>query len=90
MASNKSSGSSSSNNPIVLRVRSQIGTWRLANVHLTDTFAHLRSRVEKEHNIDIQGRNFTVTAASGSKHIYFQSIPKILIVYFIIISTRLK
>eukprot|EP01035_Chromulina_nebulosa_P032614 gene32614-43576_t len=63
MASSKSSASSSSS-LIVLRVRTQIGTWRLTNVKQSDTFALLRSRVEKEHNIDIQGRNFTVTAVS--------------------------
>ena len=66
MASSKSSASSSSS-LIVLRVRTQIGTWRLTNVKQSDTFALLRSRVEKEHNIDIQGRNFTVTAVSTSK-----------------------
>ena len=67
MASSKSGASSSSSSLIVLRVRTQIGTWRLTNVKHSDTFALLRSRVEKEHNIDIQGHNFTVTAVSTSK-----------------------
>mmetsp|Transcript_16037 Transcript_16037/g.11565 ORF Transcript_16037/g.11565 Transcript_16037/m.11565 type:complete len:435 (+) Transcript_16037:59-1363(+) len=37
--------------PLTLRVRTQVGTWRLNNVSVNDTFRVLRERLEKEHNI---------------------------------------
>jgi nuclear protein localization family protein 4 len=38
---------------IVLRVRTQIGTWRLINVKPQDTFGNLRKRLIEEHKINI-------------------------------------
>ena len=67
------SSSSSASNGIVLRVRTQIGTWRLLDVKNSDTFADLRARVEKEHKIDLEGRPFTVTAASQSNRNLFST-----------------
>lgn len=45
--------------PIVLRIRTQLGTWRLNGVDAQDTLASLRKRVETEHSTDLQGRPFT-------------------------------
>jgi nuclear protein localization family protein 4 len=44
---------------IVVRVRTQVGTWRLSDVQSSDTMEMLRSRVEKEHKTDLEGRPFT-------------------------------
>lgn len=44
---------------IVVRVRTNIGTWRVADVAATDTFADLRRRIEKEHKADLQSEPFT-------------------------------
>lgn len=37
--------------PLTLRIRTQVGTWRLTNVSVEDTFRALRERLEKEHNV---------------------------------------
>ena len=44
---------------IVIRVRTQLGTWRLKDVKAPDTMSSLRSRLEKEHKTDLEGRPFT-------------------------------
>jgi nuclear protein localization family protein 4 len=44
---------------IVIRVRTKVGTWRVADVALSDTFADLRKRIEEEHHADLQGEAFT-------------------------------
>jgi nuclear protein localization family protein 4 len=44
---------------IVVRVRTKVGTWRVADVALSDTFADLRKRIEEEHHADLQGEAFT-------------------------------
>jgi len=44
---------------ILLRIRTQLGTWRLQNVKKTDTLEYIRLRVEREHNTDLQGRPFS-------------------------------
>lgn len=38
---------------IVLRIRTQVGTWRLQNVSLNDTIGSLRSRLEVEHKTEL-------------------------------------
>lgn len=38
----------------MLRIRTQIGTWRLQDVHQSDTMRFLIQRLEKEHNTVIQ------------------------------------
>lgn len=48
---------------IVIRVRTQIGTWRLSDVSVTNTFEDLLIRLEREHNIDLNGKQFTVDPA---------------------------
>lgn len=40
--------------PLTLRVRSQIGTWRVSNVSPSDDFRILRERLRKEHNADFE------------------------------------
>jgi nuclear protein localization family protein 4 len=37
--------------PLTLRIRTQVGTWRLANISSNDTFRDVRERLEKEHNV---------------------------------------
>ncbi len=55
--------------PIVLRVRTQIGTWRISDVNPnTDTFSSLISRLGKEHNIDLTNRSFTVDPAGTNSY----------------------
>ena len=51
---------------IVIRVRTKIGTWRLSDVSLSDTFVQLRMRLEKEHSADLQSVPFTADP-SGSQ-----------------------
>lgn len=43
------SGGGSAISKIILRVRTQVGTWRLENVSLSDTIAQVKSRLEAEH-----------------------------------------
>ena len=51
---------------IVIRVRTQIGTWRLKNVSPNDTFSDIRKRLEKEHSADLQGIPFTSDPAGSN------------------------
>lgn len=46
---------------IVIRVRTQMGTWRVANVLPSTTFSSLRNRIEVEHNINLNDIPFTST-----------------------------
>ncbi len=43
---------------IVIRIRTQIGTWRLSDVSLSDTVDRLRQRLSAEHKVDMEDRNF--------------------------------
>lgn len=45
---------------IVLRVRSQIGTWRLTDVNVSDTFEMLMIRLEQEHKVVLKGKSFSI------------------------------
>lgn len=51
---------------IIIRVRTQLGTWRLQNVSPSDTLGALRLRLETEHRTDLEGRSFTLDPG-GSK-----------------------
>lgn len=51
---------------IIIRVRTQLGTWRLQNVSPSDTLGSLRVRLETEHRTDLEGRSFTLDPG-GSK-----------------------
>ena len=51
---------------LIIRVRTQIGTWRLQNVSSSDTLGALRSRLESENRTDLEGRSFTLDP-KGSK-----------------------
>ena len=44
---------------ITIRVRTQLGTWRIQNVNQSDTLGSLRDRLEKEQRTDLEGRSFT-------------------------------
>ena len=44
---------------LTLRIRTQLGTWRLSNVSASDTMGALRGRIELEHRTDLQGRPLT-------------------------------
>ena len=44
---------------ITVRVRTQLGTWRIQNVNQLDTLGSLRDRLEKEQRTDLEGRSFT-------------------------------
>jgi len=48
---------------MTLRVRTQVGTWRLANVHSSDTIQSIQKRIESEHSADLEGRPLTRDAA---------------------------
>ena len=58
--------SGSNNNGILLRVRTQLGIWRIKDVNYDDTFAYLRQRVETEHNTFLSG-SFMSDMKEGSK-----------------------
>ncbi len=45
--------------PLTLRIRTQLGTWRLSNVEASDPMGKLRERVEAEHKTSLEGRPFT-------------------------------
>jgi len=45
--------------PLTLRIRTQLGTWRLSNVDVNDSMKKLRERVEAEHKTSLEGRPFT-------------------------------
>ncbi|KAJ1394152.1 hypothetical protein B484DRAFT_274558 [Ochromonadaceae sp. CCMP2298] len=53
---------------ILVRVRTQLGTWRVNNIAPSTTFAELRVRVEEEHDVDIKGVPFTADA--GGSQVY--------------------
>ena len=44
---------------LTLRIRTQLGTWRLSNVKPSDSMSKLRERVESEHKTSLEGRAFT-------------------------------
>lgn len=44
---------------IVLRIRTQLGTWRLQNVTQDDSLFDLRRRIESEHKTDLNDKLFT-------------------------------
>lgn len=50
---------------MIVRVRTQIGTWRLKDVQEGDTIGVLRDRLEREHATDLQGRPLTRDAAAS-------------------------
>eukprot|EP01006_Ploeotia_vitrea_P020533 TRINITY_DN52831_c0_g1_i1.p1 TRINITY_DN52831_c0_g1~~TRINITY_DN52831_c0_g1_i1.p1 ORF type:complete len:321 (+),score=6.83 TRINITY_DN52831_c0_g1_i1:44-1006(+) len=52
---------------MIVRVRTQLGTWRINNVKANDTFGTLRERVETEHKTDLEGHSFSLDA--GGKQI---------------------
>ncbi len=52
---------------ITLRVRTQLGTWRLTGVSESDSMGVLRERVEVEHKTDLEGRPFSNDAAGNMK-----------------------
>ena len=39
---------------LTLRVRSQLGVWRMPNVKTTDSFGDLKQRLQVEHNVDLE------------------------------------
>lgn len=44
---------------MIIRVRTQLGTWKVRDVNAEDTIGDLKDRVSKEHKTDLQGREFT-------------------------------
>ena len=64
--------------PITLRVRTQLGTWRLADVLGTDTMGKLRERLEREHRTDLEGRPFSADAAGKAKFDDSQSVEELM------------
>ena len=52
---------------ITLRIRTQLGTWRLAGVHPQDSMEELRRRIESEHRADLEGRPLTADAAGTNR-----------------------
>ena len=44
---------------ITLRVRTQIGTWRVNNISLSESFQQLRERLEKEHDAQFSRAEFS-------------------------------
>jgi hypothetical protein len=44
---------------MIIRVRTQLGTWKVRDVNAEDTMADLKTRVESEHNTSLLGRDFT-------------------------------
>ena len=51
---------------LIIRVRTQLGTWRIQNVSPSDTLHKLRQRIETENRTDLEGRSFTLDPG-GSK-----------------------
>jgi nuclear protein localization family protein 4 len=45
---------------LVIRVRTQLGTWRIQKVSPSDTLSLLRERLETENKTDLEGRPFTL------------------------------
>lgn len=48
---------------IVVRLRTQIGTWRLSDVMPSNTFADMRARFEQEHKVDLNSVPLTADPA---------------------------
>lgn len=48
---------------ILLRVRTQLGIWRLKDVDQRDTIGQLRTRIEREHKTDLQGKPISLDAS---------------------------
>ena len=44
---------------MIIRVRTQLGTWKVRDVNEEDTIGDLKARVASEHNTNLQERNFT-------------------------------
>mmetsp|Transcript_8447 Transcript_8447/g.14333 ORF Transcript_8447/g.14333 Transcript_8447/m.14333 type:complete len:438 (+) Transcript_8447:115-1428(+) len=44
---------------MIIRVRTQLGTWKIRDVNAEDTMGDLKARVESEHKTNLQGREFT-------------------------------
>lgn len=44
---------------MIIRVRTQLGTWKVRDVNAEDTIDSLKVRVENEHNTNLSGREFT-------------------------------
>jgi nuclear protein localization family protein 4 len=49
--------------PYTLRVRSQVGTWRVANISPNETFGELKERLQKEHDAHFRSQGFAVDPA---------------------------
>ena len=64
---------------ITLRVRTQLGTWRLSGIEDADTMGALRVLVEKEHNTDLEGRPFSSDAAGKIKFDDAQTVGDLLL-----------
>lgn len=45
---------------IILRVRTQIGTWRVNDLSSSDTFKHIRSKLEDENKVKLTNIPFTI------------------------------
>ena len=52
---------------LVLRIRTQVGTWRVGNVMPSDTIATLKRRIESEHRADLEGRPLTRDPAGSDR-----------------------
>jgi len=53
---------------IVIRFRTQVGTWRLADVKPSDTFGDVRARLEVEHKMDL--KTIPITADPAGIQVY--------------------
>ena len=63
---------------IIIRVRTQLGTWRLNDVQSSDTMGRLRERLEKEHHTDLEGRPFSADATGNAKFDDSQTIEELM------------
>lgn len=52
-----------SSTSITLRIRTQLGVWRVHNLNTKDTLLTVRQRVQSEHKTDLKGLPFTVDIA---------------------------
>lgn len=61
---NKTTTTNNNNNTavgmIILRVRTQIGTWRVNDLSSSDTFKHIRSKLEDENKVKLTNIPFTI------------------------------
>jgi len=60
--------SNTTTNNMILRIRTQIGTWRVNNLSQNDTFNTIRSKLEEENKINLINIPFTVDPSG--KEIY--------------------